>query len=157
MHPVAWIMVLQCAALVASRLGARSDTPGAVHRFSPMLKYLVVGSAAFVIDFSLTAIAAEFMPLLLANTLGFLVANFANFAAAHRWVFGGRHGFRNLWQAYVAVLAISLVGLAINDAVVWTGVELLDFHLLSAKVAATIAGLVWNYLARTKFVYQNHA
>ena len=121
---------------------------------APLLKYGIVGSIAFVIDYSVTALCVRIFPLLIANTLGFTVANIANFLMAHTWVFAGRHAFRSLWHAYLAVLSISIVGLAINDAVVWTLVEVLGLSLFPAKVGATIVVLFWNYFARVAIVYK---
>lgn len=123
---------------------------------TPLCKYTIVGAAAFVIDYTTTALLTQVLPLIVANTLGFALANMANFALAHTWVFGGRHALGTIWRAYLAVLSISIVGLAINDAVVWIAVARLGSPLLAAKVAATGVALLWNYFARTTLVYRKH-
>jgi putative flippase GtrA len=57
-------------------------------------------------------------------------------------------------RRYAAVLAISLVGLALNDAVVWGGVAALGLGLVLSKIIATAVAMVWNYLARATWVYK---
>jgi len=60
----------------------------------------------------------------------------------------------DLPRQYASVLAISLVGLALNDALVWAGVKVLEGDVVVAKVVATLVTLVWNYLSRSLWVYR---
>ena len=111
-----------------------------------------MGTVAAAIDFGCLFLLAGHLPLLLANSIAFLLANVANFALAHAWVFG--QSFAGpLGAHYAKVLGVSLVGLVLNDAVVWGGVVLLALPLLAAKVIATIVALGWNYTARARWVY----
>lgn len=116
-------------------------------------RYAVVGAIAFAIDYLLTAWLWRYMPLLLANTLGFAIANVANFLLAHRWVFGQAFEVRTLWRAYVAVFGLSVGGLLINDAIVWLWAGVMALPLLPGKVIATLVALVWNYAARRLWIY----
>jgi putative flippase GtrA len=111
-----------------------------------------VGVIAFAIDLGCLLLLVEHLPLLAANTLAFLVANAANFALGHVWVFGQSLGSAAAPQ-YAKVLAVSAVGLAINDAVVWGGVVLLSLPLVASKVVATVVALAWNFAARVRWVY----
>lgn len=115
-------------------------------------RYAVVGLVAFAIDYGLLLWLVERMPLLAANTLAFLAANAANFLMAHRFVFG-RSLDRAAAPQYAGVLAVSLAGLAINDAVVWAAAGLAGLPLLAAKVLATAAAMAWNYAARATWIY----
>jgi putative flippase GtrA len=116
------------------------------------MRYLVVGGVAFVIDLGCLLLLVDHLPLLAANTIAFLVANAANFALAHVWVFGQALD-GSVAPQYAKVLLVSLVGLAINDAVVWAGVALLALPLVASKVAATIVALAWNFAARAWWIY----
>ena len=117
-----------------------------------LARYLVVGTVAFAIDLGCLLLLVPHMPLVAANTVAFLVANAANFALGHVWVFGQALDAAAA-PRYAKVLAVSLVGLALNDAVVWGGVALLALPLVAAKVAATAVALGWNYLARVLWIY----
>src|SRR4051812_33416522 len=117
-------------------------------------RYCVVGVLAFLIDYGTLLLLVDRLPLLAANSVAFVIANLANFMLAHVWVFGRSLGASAVAQ-YMSVLVISLVGLALNDAVVWMMVRLAGADLLPAKIAATIAALVWNYAARVLFIYRS--
>ena len=51
------------------------------------------------------------------------------------------------------MLLVSIVGLLLNDAVVWVLAIVFTLPLVLSKVIATVAGLIWNYLARVWWVY----
>ena len=115
-------------------------------------RYFVLGVGTFLIDAGVLLALNGLVPLVAANTVAFLVANVANFAIGHRWVFGRR--FEPGWaRQYSQVVAISVVGLALNDALVWAGVVLLALPVLAAKVIATLVTFGWNFAARARFVY----
>jgi putative flippase GtrA len=118
-------------------------------------KYVSVGGAAFLIDYSLTWLAYPLLPLLLANTFGFAIANLFNFLAAHRWVFDARFDRTDLTSLYLQVLAVSVVGLAINNAIIWVLVGQLAWALIAGKIIATGVGLLWNFAARKYWVYRS--
>lgn len=117
------------------------------------LRYAVVGFVSFGIDYGVTWLLLPFMPLLLANTLGFLVANVANFLMAHQWVFGYAWTREKIITTYVSTLSISALGLLLNNAVVWLTVAVMSLPLLVGKVIAAGVVMIWNYVARLLFVY----
>lgn len=117
-------------------------------------KYLAVGGAAFLVDFGVTWLAFPLLPLLWANTLGFVVANLFNFMAAHQWVFGAPFERSGLARTYLQVFAVSVIGLVINNAVVWLLVGQMAWLLIAGKVVATGLGLLWNFAARKYWVYR---
>lgn len=122
-----------------------------------ILRYLVVGAVAFAIDLGCLLALVDQMPLLAANTLAFVLANAVNFWLGHVWVFGRTLRGPRLGRQYAAVLAISIVGLAINDALVWMGVVVAGAGIVASKVVATVAAMFWNYAARAKWVYREDA
>jgi putative flippase GtrA len=118
------------------------------------IRYGVVGAAAFAIDLGFLLALAPHLPLLAANTLAFLAANVFNFWAGHVWVFRRPLSGPGLGRQYAAVLAISVAGLALNDALVWAGVEAAGASLVVSKIIATGVAMVWNYMARALWVYK---
>ena len=58
------------------------------------------------------------------------------------------------FRAYVATLTVSLVGLLINNAIVWISVTVLSWPLVIAKVNATAVVMAFNFLARHHWVYR---
>lgn len=118
-------------------------------------RYVVVGGLAFCVDFGVTWLAIKVLSLLAANTIGFIVANVFNFLLAHGWVFGARFDRKRFVPVYAAVLTANLVGLLVNNAVVWILVGLVGMGLLPGKIIATLAGLGWNFTARKSWIYKS--
>ena len=90
------------------------------------LKYIIVGLITMVIDFGVTWLLLPELHLIVANSIGFLLANVTNFLLAHRWVFQSEVPTKQSVNTYVAVLAISLVGLFLSDFIVWLGISQWD-------------------------------
>jgi len=118
------------------------------------MRYGVVGIVAFAIDYGVTRLLVDFLPLLVANTVGFVVANTVNFCMAHGWVFGFAWTKEKLLSTYFGVLGVSVVGLMINNLVVWLSVGIVGATLLFGKVHATAVVMSWNFLARLFWVYK---
>lgn len=118
------------------------------------LKYVVVGLITLVIDFGVTWLLLPSMHLVIANSLGFLLANITNFLLAHRWVFQSEVPTTQSTHIYIAVLAISLVGLALSDLIVWLAISQWQMPFLISKILAAILGLVWNFGARKIWIYK---
>jgi putative flippase GtrA len=113
-----------------------------------------VGLICLVIDFGVTWLLLPSLHLLLANSIGFLVANVANFLLAHRWVFQSDVPSSQSVNTYMAVLLVSLVGLALSNLVVWVSISLWDAHFLIGKFLAASIGLIWNFGARKIWIYR---
>jgi putative flippase GtrA len=118
------------------------------------IRYAVVGFASFAVDYFVTWLLVPHMPLLLANSIGFLVANLANFLMAHRWVFGYSWASDKVVPAYLTTLTISAIGLVLNNGVVWLTVGVIALPLLWGKVIAAGVVMFWNYVARIVWVYK---
>lgn len=118
------------------------------------LRYAVVGAVAFAVDLSCLLALADHMPLLAANTIAFLVANAVNFVLGHVWVFGRPLLGLGIARQYAAVLGVSIVGLAINDALVWGGVVVAGLDIVVSKIIATGVVMAWNFLARSLWIYR---
>ena len=116
-------------------------------------RYVLVGAAAFLVDVTaLVWLVGLGMHYLAANSVAFLAANLFNFAAAHRFVFASSARTSDWRSLYLVVLAISVVGLAINDLLLYAATAL-GLALVPAKVVATLVTLVWNFCARKRFAY----
>ena len=118
------------------------------------LRYGVVGAIAFLVDLGCLLALVGFMPLLAANTLAFLTANALNFWLGHVWVFERPLRGPGLARQYLAVLGVSVVGLALNDALVWGGVAIAGAGIVVSKIIATGVVMLWNFTARSLWIYR---
>jgi putative flippase GtrA len=117
-------------------------------------RYFLVGGAAAVVDIGLFLYFAQRlgMPYLRVGAASFVVATLVNYLLSVRFVFVSGQRFRRRWEV-VLVFAVSLVGLGINSAILWAGVEHAHSPLLLAKVAATGVVFFWNFAARRVLVF----
>ena len=118
------------------------------------LRYALIGTLAFCVDFVITLGLATRWHYLIANTIGFVVANFLQFVLVHRWVFGHSFERDSLARFYSGTLTISLLGIACSNALVFAGVDLLAMPLAVAKAASAIIVLFINYSLRVAILYK---
>jgi putative flippase GtrA len=118
------------------------------------LKYIIVGLITMVIDFGVTWLLLPEFHLIVANSIGFLLANVTNFLLAHRWVFESDVPTQQSAKTYASVLVVSLVGLLLSDFIVWLVISRWDAPFLISKIFAAIICLVWNFGARKIWIYR---
>jgi len=123
------------------------------------LRFLVVGAGGTIIDFSLLSLLKLLgLPTLPANTISYLAGVINNFYWNRRWTFSETREQR--WnKQFVQFLAVSLVGLLLNDALVvlleppftgWFG----RWGYLPAKAVATVVVVFWNYLGNRLWTFR---
>ncbi|HBO61761.1 MAG TPA: GtrA family protein [Olsenella sp.] len=118
-----------------------------------LLKFGVVGVAATAIDFGVMVAMTELAgwdPVLSAG-VSFVVSLAFNYVASMRFVFARRDDLSRARELAIFV-ALSLVGLAINEALMWLGVNALSISYLVVKVAATCVVMLWNFVSRKRWL-----
>ncbi len=117
------------------------------------MKFGVVGFIAFFIDYGLLAFCTEILHInyLVSATIGFTVSVIFNYLASMRYVFTHKEGMSRR-REFVIFVVLSVIGLIINNAIMWAGVELLHVHYLIVKIAATAIVMVWNFVTRKVFL-----
>lgn len=117
------------------------------------MKFGVVGVVAFGIDYGLLAFLTEVAGVnyLVSATISFTVSVVFNYAASMRYVFRHREGMSRR-REFVTFVVLSVIGLVLNNACMWAGVELLGVHYLVVKIAATALVMVWNFVTRKIFL-----
>ena len=117
------------------------------------MKFGVVGAIAFVIDYGLLALLTEVFGVnyLASATVSFTVSVTFNYLASMRYVFRHKEGMSRR-REFVVFVVLSVVGLGINNACMWAGVELLGIHYLVVKIGATFIVMVWNFVTRKVFL-----
>ena len=107
--------------------------------------YAVAGGAATAVHYAVLLVLVEVFSLspALAAACGALCGAAAAYLINRRLAFSGtsiRHH-----QALPRFLVIAVVGAAINGALVWAGVHLLEWHYLAAQIVATVLVLGLTY------------
>ena len=112
----------------------------------------IVGVAATLIDFGVLALLTEgfaFHPVAAAG-ISFTVSLLFNYWASMRFVFTRRSDMSRARELAVFVV-LSLVGLGLNELIMWVGVAA-GLHYLLVKVGATAIVMVWNFWSRRRWL-----
>lgn len=118
-----------------------------------ILKFGVVGALAFLIDFGLMIALTELLGMdpVLSAAISFVVSLIFNYLASMRFVFSHREDMSQS-QEFVIFVALSVVGLLINELVMWAGSKQLGLDYRLVKVFATGIVMVWNFVSRKKWL-----
>jgi len=111
------------------------------------LKFGLVGFSGLFIDFGTTYVFKEWLRVqkYISNSIGFTVAASSNYFLNRVWTF--RSNDPDIAVEYTEFLVISLIGLAINNLILWLIVSRLKWNFYLAKLAAIGVVTVWNFLA----------
>ena len=117
------------------------------------MKFGVVGFIAFLIDYGLLAFCTEILHInyLISATIGFTVSVVFNYLASMRYVFTHKEDMSRK-REFVIFVILSVIGLIINNACLWAGVELFGWHYLIVKIGATAIVMMWNFVTRKLFL-----
>lgn len=116
-----------------------------------LTRFGVVGFTGLCIDFSITWVCKEKLSLnkFVANTCGFTVAVVNNFILNRIWTFQSTN---RLWQLEFARFAgFALIGLVLNNLLLWFFNERLHVRFYVAKAAAIACVFAWNFLSNFLF------
>ena len=120
-----------------------------------IIRYAAVGLTAAIVDFLIFAVFAKYLSLnyLAVGAVGFIVATTVNYFLSIRFVFESGVRFK-VRKEFAMVFMVSLVGLAVNQAVLYFGIEVLGLEMLLTKLCATGMVFFWNFGARSNFVFK---
>ena len=118
-----------------------------------IFKFTIVGGIATVIDFVFLYIFREFchFPVLVSNTLSFCISVIYNYIASVKWVFDVNKD-KNAKKQFIIFIIFSVIGLLLNNLIMWITVEFLSIYYLLAKIIATAIVMVFNFVTRKIFL-----
>ena len=117
------------------------------------LKFCVVGASGVVVDFGITWICREKLRLnqYVANSTGFLCAVLSNYALNRVWTFHSQDP--SVAVQFSKFLVIALIGLGVNNAIIYFLNERRKINFWMAKLIATGIVMVWNFGANVLFTF----
>lgn len=119
-----------------------------------LVRYGMVGGVAFAADFSLLWMLTDFLKFhyLFSAALSFVVGVLVNYFLSTAWVFTIRR-LHSARMEFLLFALIGLVGLALNEGIIWFTTEYLGQHYLVSKFIATGLVYLWNFLARRQMLF----
>jgi putative flippase GtrA len=123
-----------------------------------LFRYLFVGGGAFLVDFGSLYVFTEFAGLhyLMAAALAFLLGLFTNYLLSVSWVFASRR-MENRWVEFAVFGLIGVVGLGLNELIMWQCTESLGLHYLVSKLVAAAVVMFWNFFARKYALFRRES
>ena len=117
-----------------------------------ILKFGVVGGGAFLIDYSVLYLLTEFVGIhyLISSVISFIVSLIFNYILSIYWVFDVTKK-QTSREVFVFVI-LSVIGLLINQVVMYVGSDLLHIYYMLTKLVSTFIVMVWNFVTRKIFI-----
>ncbi len=117
-----------------------------------ILKFGVVGGGAFLIDYSILYVLTEFVGIhyLISSVISFIISLIFNYILSIYWVFDVTK--KQTAKEIIIFVILSVIGLGINQIVMYVGSDLLQIYYMITKLVATFIVMVWNFVTRKIFI-----
>ncbi len=121
--------------------------------FVQFVKFSIVGVIAFCIDYGLFLLLTYVFGVnyLIAAAISFVVSVIFNYSASMRYVFKGRPD-QTRTQQFIIFFVLSVIGLGVNQLVLWVCVDILNIPAWFGKLVATAIVMVFNFVTRKIFL-----
>ncbi len=116
-------------------------------RIEEVIRFLIVGGGCFLLEYILLYVLTEYMHIgyLVSFAIAFTVSLLVNYILCLLVVFNVKH------QSSLEIglfIITSLIGLIINQGVMWFLVEIIAWWYMFAKVIASGIVMIWNYITK---------
>ena len=118
-------------------------------------RYIFVGGAAFIVDFGSLYFFTEYLGVyyLLSAAIAFTLGLIANYILSITWVFNN-HTLNNRFYEFGIFAFIGIVGLGLNEIIIWYFTANLNFYYLYSKIISALIVLFWNFFARKFTIFR---
>lgn len=117
-------------------------------------KFAVVGITSLMVDYVfmvfLTENTAFGLDYFQASAFSYTLSVFVNYVLSMKYVFHGKEDMGKVKEASI-FFVLSLVGLFLNQMMMWVAVEMLGIYYVAAKLLSTLLVTNYNFISRKKF------
>jgi len=117
------------------------------------LKFGLVGFSGLFIDYGFTFLFKEILKVqkFVANSIGFTLAATSNYFLNRVWTFQSTDP--DIAVEYTEFLVISLIGLVLNNLILWLMLRNFKWNFYLCKLFAIGVVTIWNFLANALFTF----
>lgn len=116
--------------------------------FEQIIKFGLVGFLCFFIDYGIMVFLTEVFNVnyLISSGISFTISVIVNYVLSLTFVFDTKKG--NKIKEFVIFIVLSVVGLGINQVLMWFCVDVLGIFYMISKIGATAIVMVYNFITR---------
>ena len=128
------------------------DKPASL--INQMIRYSISGAIAFSVDMSLLFILTEYFGCnyLIAAILAFITGMLIVYLLSVGWVFPNR-SFKSRRKEIWIFFIIGLIGLGLNEVIIWSFTEYANLHYMVSKLISTTIVYFWNFFNRKYLLF----
>ena len=117
------------------------------------IKFCVVGFSGMIVDFGVTWLLKEKAKVnkYFANSIGFTIAASSNYIFNRYWTFHSKNP--DIGTEYFSFIGISLIGLTLNNIIIYLLNEKFNFNFYMSKFFAIAIVTIWNFTGNYFLTY----
>lgn len=121
-----------------------------------ILKFGLVGILCFVIDYGLMIFLTEVLSInyLVSSGISFTVSVIVNYILSLKYVFKTKED-NNKFVEFLIFIILSVIGLGINQILMWLCVDKLNIFYMISKIGVTGVVMIYNFITR-KLILEKH-
>ena len=122
--------------------------------FVQLFRYVLVGGLAFVIDYGSLFVLTEYFGVnyLLSAAIAFVLGLMVNYLLSTIWVFTESR-LNNKMAEFSVFAFIGLVGLVLNEVIMYICSDILNIHYMVSKLCSTGIVFFWNFFGRKYILF----
>ena len=117
------------------------------------IKFGIVGFSGLFVDFGITYLCKEKLKIqkYISNSIGFTCAASTNYFLNRIWTFQSKNP--EILREYTDFIIISIIGLGINNFVIWLLIKKYNLNFYISKVIAIAVTTIWNFVANFLYTF----
>jgi len=118
------------------------------------IKYIIFGAITFVLDVTILIALVDLFNCnyLISNTISVAFGICFGYFMSIKYIFGYRK-FKNIKTEFSIFTLLCLIGIIINDSLLYFFVEVGGFHYIASKIMAAGMVFVANYLMKKRVLF----